>query len=120
MKSSLLLAFNFFLLMACNSNTIIKKPHHLIPKDKMVAIIFDSYIAKTAKKRKNIQGSININYHALLYKKHNIDSASFHQSLKYYTSDIKQNEEILKQVKAKIQQQLSIAEKKLDSINSGK
>lgn len=90
---------------SCDSNTIIKKPANLIPKDKMVEVLSDVYISKSARSLKNNNGDRNINYHSFVYKNHNIDSISFHQSLKYYSSDIKQNEEILKLVKEKIDKQ---------------
>ncbi|NJB82320.1 DUF4296 domain-containing protein [Wenyingzhuangia aestuarii] len=110
------LFYTFFLftaLVACNSNTIIKKPENLIPKDKMVDILLDTYIAKTARNIKNVNGERTVNYHALIYKEHGTDSLAFNKSLKYYTSDIKQHEEILKLVEAKLEYRITATEKKL-------
>ena len=36
-------------LLSCTSNTIYKKPKDLIPKDSMVALLTDMYIASSAK-----------------------------------------------------------------------
>ncbi len=102
------------LLMSCNSNTIIKKPDNLIPKQQMIAILTDTYLAKSAKNLTNTHGDKHISYHALIYQKHDIDSLRFHQSLKYYTSDISLNEEILKAVKATIDEQLDKKSKELE------
>lgn len=94
------------LLMACNSNTILKKPENLIPKDKMVAILADSYVARSASNTKNINGDRSINYLSYIYENHQIDSATFHSSLQYYSANVSVHEEILKNVQAKIEQQI--------------
>lgn len=86
-------------LLSCNSNTIVKKPKNLIPKDKMVQVLTDVYIAKSAKNVNNIYKERNINYLSFIYKNHQIDSATFENSLKYYTINVSEHEEILKQVK---------------------
>ncbi|NIJ46072.1 hypothetical protein FHR24_002550 [Wenyingzhuangia heitensis] len=103
----------FLFIVACDSNTIPKKPDNLIPQDKMATILADSYLARTAKNSVNKNGDRSINYHSLIYTKYNVDSLSFHNSLKYYTSDIKQHEEVLKQVENQLQQKLSLVEKEL-------
>lgn len=94
------------LITACNSNTIIKKPENLIAKDKMATILADSYIAKAARNSKNINGDRTINYLSYIYENHQTDSASFHASLKYYSANISLHEEILKNVKSKLELQL--------------
>lgn len=111
MKSILFLFLSLFLLISCNSNTITKKPDNLISKDKMVNVLVDTYISKTARNIKNVNGNSKINYYGLIYKIHRIDSISFHESLRYYTSDIKQNEEILKAVKEKIDKKRELLKK---------
>lgn len=116
MKPISFLLLTTLLLLSCNSNTIPKKPEGLLSEDKMVALLYDSYLAKAAKSETNTNGDRNINYHALLYQKHQTDSVSFHESLKYYSYNIKQNEEILKQVKAKIDNEIKYYQTKMDSI----
>ena len=105
-------------LIACNSNTIPKKPDNLIPKDKMVKILTESYIAKNAKYSKNLNNETNLNYLAFIYDNNQTDSITFNQSLKYYISDISLNEEILKLVKEKIDKELNILKKVQENIDS--
>ncbi|MGY5353012.1 DUF4296 domain-containing protein [Wenyingzhuangia sp. IMCC45533] len=99
--------------VGCNSNTIIKKPENLIPKEMMIDVLTDTYLSTSAKNSVNVNGEKRVNYHALIYKKYNIDSLSFNESLKYYSSDIGLNEEILKQVKIKVEEQLNAKSKEL-------
>jgi len=114
MKQFFYIFFLIAILISCDSNTILKKPTNLISKDKMVDILTDSYIAKSAKKNVNLNGVRNINYNSLIFKIHNIDSLAFNNSLMYYTSDIKQHQEILKQVKSKLQNKILVAKKQLE------
>lgn len=102
------------ILSSCNSNTIIKKPDNLITKEIMIDILTDTYLSRSAKNSINKNGEKRINYHTLIYKKHNVDSLSFNQSLKYYTSDISLNEEILKQIKINIDKQLDQKSKEFE------
>lgn len=112
--------FAFSFLIACNSNTILKKPDDLIPKDKMVKILTDSYIARGADGVNNADNERGINYLSMIYKMHNIDSITFNQSLKYYTADISLNEEILKLVQKTIDDQLDSLKSAKDSIHNFK
>jgi len=114
MKQFFYIFFLIAILISCDSNTILKKPTNLISKDKMVDILTDSYIAKSAKKNVNLNGVRNINYNSLIFKIHNIDSLAFNNSLMYYTSDIKQHQEILKQVKNKLQKKVLVVREQLD------
>ena len=43
----------FLVFASCTSNTIYKKPENLIPKDSMIALLTDMYIASSAKNQKN-------------------------------------------------------------------
>lgn len=97
---------SFAFLVACNSNTIIKKPENLISKDKMADILADSYIAKSARNSKNLNGDRAINYLSYIYENHQTDSATFHSSLQYYSANVSVHEEILKNVKSKLEQKL--------------
>lgn len=110
-----------FTLLSCNSNTILKKPKNLLPKEQMVSILVDTYIAKIARNTRNINGDRNINYLTFIYQNHHTDSITFDNSLKYYSANISQHEEILKLVKENIEYQLEEikeAEKALDSLNT--
>lgn len=101
-----------FTLFSCNSNTIIKKPDHLLSKEKMVDILADTYIAKAAKNVNNIHKNRNINYLSLIYQNHQTDSITFDNSLKYYTSNISEHEEILKATQKKLKHLLDEAQEK--------
>ena len=91
------------LLIACNSNTIIKKPEDLIPKDQMVDLITDMMLASGAEGIRNLDGDRKIDYYPLVFAKYNVDSTQFKQSNFYYTSRIDDYEEILLLVEAKLE-----------------
>lgn len=108
------ISYLFFLsvfLMACTSNTIIKKPDHLIPKNQMVDLLTDMLIASGAENIKNINLERNVNYFPLVYEKYGIDSTRFKESNYYYTSQIDDYEKILK----KVDERLKALKEKLDN-----
>ncbi len=96
--------------MACTSNTIIKKPDHLISKNQMVDLLTDMFIAAGAENIKNIDLERNVNYYPLVFEKYGIDSARFKESNYYYTSQIDDYEKILK----KVNERLKAIKDKLD------
>lgn len=118
MIKSILYILAVSILIACNSNTIIKKPDNLLPKDKMVSILAESYIAKSAKTVLNVHNERNINYLAFIYTNQGIDSVTFNESLKYYTSDISLNEEILKLVQQSLDKKLEDLKTERDTLFS--
>ena len=89
-------------IISCTSNTIYKKPKDLISKDQMVDLLVDMQIALGAKSIKNKDGKSNIEYMHLVYDKHGIDSTRFSASNFYYTTDIDQYNDILKEVKNRL------------------
>ncbi|MGV6845271.1 MAG: DUF4296 domain-containing protein [Lutibacter sp.] len=111
MKIKTYLILSLTLLISCHSNTILKKPKDLIPKDTMVNIITDMILANSAYRIKNINLHRNVNYFPLIYKKYNIDSARFKASNFYYTSTIDEYDHLLNQVK----QNLTHLKKEADS-----
>lgn len=106
------------LLFSCTSNTIYKKPDDLIPKDQMVDLLADMYIANAAKNFKTDFGERNIAYMPFIYEKYGVDSLRFHNSNVYYMSRLSDYEKIHKKVKAKLQKMLDTLEpkKEVDSI----
>ena len=91
----------FFLsifLINCTSNTIIKKPDNLIPKDEMVNVLTDLFLASGGKNIKNLNLKRNVNYYPLVYEKYHIDSTQLKESNFYYTSKIDEYDNILKRV----------------------
>ena len=79
------------------------KPENLIPKDKMIDILFEVYLLNSAKgvNRKILE--INGIYpESYVFEKYHIDSTQFANSNTYYTYDTKVYESILQSVKEKI------------------
>lgn len=110
MKKISYIIFLGIFFMGCTSNTIIKKPDHLIPKDQMVDLLTDLLIASGAENIKNIDLERNVNYFPLVFEKYGIDSTRFKESNYYYTSKIDDHEEILK----KVDERLKAMKKELD------
>lgn len=100
--------FAVFFIISCTSNTIYEKPKNLIPKDSMINLLTDMYIASSAKNYKNLNLQKRVNYTSLVYEKYNIDSTRFLESNIYYTSVIEEYTEMLDEVekKLKIQQKI--------------
>lgn len=109
---SILLALLF--LASCTSNTIYKKPKDLIPKDTMVLLITDLYIASSAYYRKNKNLERKINYMPLVYDTYHIDSLRFIKSNLYYTSKIDTYEEMFNLIKTNLTLQKEALEKELN------
>ncbi|CAM1349223.1 DUF4296 domain-containing protein [Tenacibaculum insulae] len=106
----------FIICTSCTtSNTIYKKPKNLIPKDSMVALLTDMYIASSAKSFKNKFLKKEKNYVFLVYKKYKIDSTRFNESNMYYTSIAEDYTEMLKEIKLNIDS-LEVFYKKKQSI----
>lgn len=99
-------------LVSCTSNTIYKKPKDLIPKDTMVSLLTDMYIASSAKNIKNKYLKMESNYMVLVYKKYQIDTVRFDASNKYYTSRIDEYSAMLNKVKYNIDSLLKIYDEK--------
>ena len=89
-------------MVSCTSNTILEKPKDLIPKDSMVLLLTDLFIAKSAFVEKNTKNQRKINYMPLVYNKYKIDSTRFGTSNFYYTSKLEEYEEIYKAVNLKL------------------
>ncbi len=112
MKNRFYILILSVLIASCTSNTILKKPKDLIPKDEMVAILTDMHIATSAYRFKNKNLKRNVNYFPLIYKKYHIDSTRFRKSNFYYTSKIDEYDAILKKVKIR----LTAQKKRVDSL----
>jgi len=114
------LLFGVLFMVSCTSNTIYKKPKDLIPKDTMVLLLTDLFIANTAYSYKNRGLRKKTNYMPLLYNKYKIDSVRFLESNLYYTSIIDEYDEIYKEVKSNLTALKITLEKELkitDSLN---
>lgn len=101
---------------ACTSNTIYKKPKDLIPKDQMVDLMVDMYMANVSVNLPNKDNLRNIQYLPLVYKKYKIDSTRFKSSNLYYMSKIKDYRDISQRVidKLEILKKAAEAAKKIE------
>ena len=86
--------------MYCKSNTIYDEPLDLIPKDSMMMLLKDLYLATAAKNIKNARQQKKVSYTTLVYNKYNIDSLRFNSSNLYYTSKIDVYEPMLNEITA--------------------
>lgn len=97
--------FIFIFLVSCTSNTILKEPEDLIPKDTMSVLIQQMMIASSAKYVKNKNDETKIEYMSLVYDLFKIDSARFQTSNLYYMSKIDVYQEIFEDAKASLEKQ---------------
>ena len=102
----------------CTSNTILEKPKDLIPKEQMVDLITDLYIASKAKAIKNENLERKINYSTLIFEKYQIDSSRYKESNLYYTSKIDEYNEILNEVDKRLKLLLAQVEKEIEEKDS--
>ena len=90
-------------LVNCTSNTIIKKPKNLIPKEQMVDLLTDLLLANGSGSIKNRQLKRNVNYYPLIFEKYNIDTTQFKESNYYYASKVDEYDEIIRKVEARLE-----------------
>ncbi len=90
-----------------------QRPENLIPKDTMVLIFTDTYLANAARNlNKKIIEKNKVALDSLIYKKYHIDSLRFATSNAYYSLDINTYTEILEQAEKNIYNKKTI----LDSL----
>jgi hypothetical protein len=90
-------------LINCTSNTIIKKPDNLIPKKQMVNLLTDLLLASGAENVKNLQLKRSVNYFPLVFEKYQIDSVQFKESNYYYSTKVDEYDEIIREVKVRLE-----------------
>ncbi len=98
MKNSITYLILIVLFASCRSNTIYEEPIDLIPKDSMMMLLKDLYLATAAKNIKNNRQQKKVSYITLVYNKYNIDSLRFNTSNLYYTSKIDIYEPMLNEI----------------------
>lgn len=99
-------------LVSCQK-TKTPKPKDLIPKDKMVNLLFDMYIANRSRNIKNNNGNKKPNYFPLIYKKYNVDSTQFKVSHEYYMKELPEYIAIYKKLKDSVNSLLKKEERQL-------
>lgn len=111
------LIYLFCLIFFWNCQNVEKpqKPSNLIPKDKMVEILTESYLANAARGvgSKNLLVK-DVKMDSLIYNKFGIDSIQFAKSNEYYAAGINDYIEIFEKVEAN----LEAMNKEMDSIRS--
>lgn len=102
-------------LFGCQTVERPKKPENLIPKEKMVDVLTESYLANAARGVgvKNLLVR-DVRIDSLIYTKFGIDSAQFARSNEYYAADVNEYIAIFERVEAK----LAAMDKALDSIRA--
>ncbi len=97
------------ILMACNTN---KAPDNIIERNKMVNVLADMHLADAVLARVNNQDTMLMmasSKYYFIFKKYQIDSAKFTNSLKYYNNApdefIKMYAEVIDILNAKIPKQ---------------
>jgi len=98
MKKPIVFFVFIFLLLSCESNTIYKKPNDLIPKDTMVMLLKDLYLATASKGVSNVNMQRKISYTYLVYENYKIDSLRFKTSNVYYISKVSEYKPMIDQV----------------------
>ena len=97
----------FFLLLlflaSCENKVSYEKPDDLIPKDKMVDLLYDMHLAIGTSNITNKNLEKNRNYLSVVYEKHGVDSVQFAMSNIYYTSNINDYEDIFKEVHKRLE-----------------
>jgi len=104
-----------FLVVAfgCQSVQKPEKPKDLIPKEKMIDIMMESYLSNAARSVNNRKlRSYGIKLDSLIYAKYNIDSLQLVKSNNYYSANLETYESMFKTIEEK----LTVLKVKADSI----
>lgn len=121
MKRAFGIVLIVLLCFSCTGNTIYERPKDLIPKDTMVAIMKDLFIASSSRNLKNRKFQKGVNYMPLVYAKYGIDSLRLKNSNFYYTTNVDEYQKLLEEVKADLEadrKKYSRQKKIRDSIRS--
>ncbi len=98
--------FIFLFIFSCNTEKT-KKPNNFIEKDKMIDLIIDMKIAEKARTIQNKKKKKNLNYMAVVFEKHQIDSTQFKDNNAYYTDNIELYYEIYQTIQTRLKDSVS-------------
>jgi hypothetical protein len=105
-------------LLGCQDVQKPEKPDDLIPKEKMVSILTESYLGNAAASINNrTMRERGIELDSFIYAKYNIDSVQFAKSNAYYTTDLDVYADMFRQVENRLQELQKVTdslEKSLD------
>lgn len=112
MKKIIVAVCCLFSIIGCNNNPV-EKPDNLIPKDKMIDILYDISLME-AIKNQNIQGGLSSKTtNDFIYKKYKVDSIQFVKSNKYYVSNIEEYKKMFEKIKARLAEETIKSEAEL-------
>lgn len=109
-----ILIFSFF---GCQNVNQPEKPENLIPKDKMIDILTETYLANAARSVDNksiIAKGIKVD--SLIYRNFGVDSLQFVKSNAFYAADINTYMSIFQEVETR----LDTMSKKMESLRERK
>jgi len=90
------------LLVSCKKE-LVKKPKHLIEKEKMASILYDISILEAIKiQNPGVIDTFKLNSNEYIFKKYKIDSVQFAQSNIYYAADYKEYGKIFERIKKRL------------------
>ncbi|MUU78604.1 DUF4296 domain-containing protein [Winogradskyella endarachnes] len=99
------------LALACENIEKPNKPDNLIPESQMADLLYDVYVVNSAKgvnrKALEVNGIIPQDY---ILSKHNIDSAQFAESNKYYSFNTENYKKIVTSVKERLEKEKQVFE----------
>ncbi|RNC87785.1 MAG: DUF4296 domain-containing protein [Winogradskyella sp.] len=103
MKHLLSLIFISSILMSCEQRFQPNKPDNLIPQEKMTNVLYDMFIASSAKGVSRIKFEAKgIDPETYILKKYEIDSLQFALSNDYYAHNVELYNAMIEDVKAKL------------------
>lgn len=109
-KRTLPLLIFLVILVGCKKE-LIKKPDHLIEKEKMANILCDLALLEAIRIQNPITSdSIKINSNDYIFKKYKIDSIQFSQSNIYYATDYKEYKRMFEEIKTHLDKNKSAVE----------
>lgn len=112
------IAIALLFLAGCQDVEKPEKPENLIPKEKMVSILTETYLGNAAASINNrTMREKGIELDSFVYAKYGIDSVQFAKSNAYYTTDLDAYADIFQQVETRlleVQKVTDSLEKSLD------
>ncbi len=102
------------MVISCNKSPV-EKPENLIPRDKMVDVIYDLSVLDALKSQRPIYlEQNNINPRTFVFEKYKIDSLQFAKSDQYYASDLTEYKKMYDEVSHRLEERKKEADKALE------
>ena len=102
-------------IFACSENPV-KKPENLLDEETMENILFDVAVLQAAKANSpEVLQANNIDSKDFIYKKYEIDSATYHLNNRYYAGDVRKHKHMYKRILARLE---ALSHKKSADLNN--